>query len=160
MDTDWTHIFQEKAAEYAQGDNWTLRFNKRIVPDRPNSGWEQYIRNTFGRFRCSRCNRTWPSNLVKVVFHMRLNNRTHQGTIKVRRMRQNCKKCISAPMETPVIDSENLDILMESLLKNIRKKFYNEDFGPVSRRHVGVDVKSPHEPVTVRAAWLEFVIWM
>uniref|UniRef100_A0A8C6SAU2 3CxxC-type domain-containing protein n=1 Tax=Neogobius melanostomus TaxID=47308 RepID=A0A8C6SAU2_9GOBI len=80
-------------------------------------------------FRCSRCKRPWPSNRVMVVFHMRLNNTTHQGTIKVRRMRQNCKKCSDAPMETPVIDPDNIDILMET-----------------PRPYVGVDVNSPHEP--------------
>uniref|UniRef100_A0A8C6S5N8 3CxxC-type domain-containing protein n=1 Tax=Neogobius melanostomus TaxID=47308 RepID=A0A8C6S5N8_9GOBI len=128
----WTPIFQGKVDD-------------SIEPNQPNAGWEQYIRNTVGRFRCSRCKRPWPSNRVMVVFHMRLNNTTHQGTIKVRRMRQNCKKCSDAPMETPVIDPDNIDILMESLLKNIRKKFYHEDFG-APRPYVGVDVNSPHEP--------------
>lgn len=142
---DWTPVFQEKASEYTS-DIWTVRFDDRIVPDQPKKGWKQYRRKSCGRFRCSKCKRTWPSNLVMVVFHMHLNRRTHQGTIKVRRYRQNCKICRKAPMETPTFEDRFLDSLLESLLKYIRKNFYHEDLGDRHEPNDSVEVKSPHEP--------------
>ncbi len=98
----------------------------------------------FLRFKCSRCGRSWPSNRVMVVFHMRLTN--GQGTVKVRRFRQDCKMCAKAPMEMPSIPSKNIEILMENLVKKIRIKCYHEDLGGNERPFRNLDVNNPHEP--------------
>ncbi|XP_075944236.1 receptor-transporting protein 3-like [Anarhichas minor] len=142
--SEWTPVFQIKANILQQGDSWCLQFDDSLVPDSPNSGWEQYIRNTCARFKCSGCGRSWPSNRVMVVFHMRLSN--GQGVVKVRPLRQNCKTCSDAPMERPSITPENIDILLEKLVEKIRIKCYHENLGNVNRPFVSVDVKSPHEP--------------
>ena len=98
----------------------------------------------FSRFRCSKCGRRWPSNWVTVVFHMHLIGR--QGVVKVRCCRQNCKKCASAPMQQPKIPSENIEILMDNLVKKIRIKCYGERLDEGSKPHQNFKVKSPHEP--------------
>ncbi|KAI3368242.1 hypothetical protein L3Q82_007963 [Scortum barcoo] len=112
-EVEWTRIFQTKANSLNEGDSWCLEFNDTLVPHSPNPGWQPYIRNTGARFKCTKCGRGWPSNRVKVVFHMRLTG--SQGVVKVRRFRQNCKICSAAPMEKPNIPSENIHILMENL---------------------------------------------
>lgn len=103
----------------------------------------------FSRFRCTRCGRSWPSNKAMVVFHMQLIG--GQGTVKMRRMRQNCKKCSAAPMEIPSITSENIDILLENLVEKIREKCYHEDLGRGNKPFVNLEVKSPHEPAHCEA---------
>ncbi|KAK7889366.1 hypothetical protein WMY93_024926 [Mugilogobius chulae] len=120
-------------------ENWTPIF-QRIA------GWEQYIRQTGARFRCSLCRRTWPSNKVIVLFHFYLDNNTHEGIVKVRPYRQNCKICTDAPMEEPSFEMHYIEILMENLVKNIRKKCYRDVFDEQPRDYAGVDVDSPHEP--------------
>ncbi|XP_041791712.1 receptor-transporting protein 2-like [Chelmon rostratus] len=146
---EWKSIFQNKADSLPQGDSWSLEFDDRIVPNSPDPGWVQYIRNTSARFKCTKCGRAWPSNWVKVVFHMRL---THgQGQVKVRRFRQNCKMCAAAPKEEPSITSENIDILLENLVDKIRIKCYHEDLGRGNRPFVNLDVRSPHEPAHCEA---------
>ncbi|KAE8294077.1 5-hydroxytryptamine receptor 3A [Larimichthys crocea] len=141
---EWTRIFQNKVDDLNKGDYWRLQFDDRIVPNSPNQGWKEYIRNTGARFRCTRCGRSWPSNKAMVVFHMQLIG--GQGTVKMRRMRQNCKKCSAAPMEIPSITSENIDILLENLVEKIREKCYHEDLGRGNKPFVNLEVKSPHEP--------------
>ncbi|XP_070817476.1 receptor-transporting protein 3 [Chaetodon trifascialis] len=144
MAQEWTRIFNIKANNLPPEDFWSLEFDDKLVPNSPNQGWKQYIRNTSARFKCTMCGRSWPSNRVMVVFHMRLVY--GKGLIKVRRFRQNCKNCTSAPMEEPSISSENIDILLENLVDKIRIKCYHEDLGRGNRPFVNLDVKSPHEP--------------
>ncbi|KAL7396348.1 hypothetical protein ABVT39_004581 [Epinephelus coioides] len=143
-DSEWTRIFQANANDLKEGDTWRLEFDQSLVPNSPNMGWQQYIRNTSARFKCSKCRREWPSNRVMVVFHMRLTY--GQGVVKVRPFRQNCKMCSEAPMERPSITSENISILMENLVEKIRIKCYHEDLGKPYKKFLGLDVKSPHEP--------------
>ncbi|XP_074524777.1 receptor-transporting protein 3-like [Halichoeres trimaculatus] len=141
---DWTSIFESKASELEEGHTWRLEFDNSLEPDNPNKGWQQYIKNTSAWFKCSKCGRGWPSNRVMVVFHMRLKNR--KGIVKVRRFRQNCKKCKTAPMEKPSIDLDNIDSLMESLVVKIRIKCYREDLGDSYRGFRRWQVRNPHEP--------------
>nr|XP_040041294.1 receptor-transporting protein 3-like [Gasterosteus aculeatus aculeatus] len=140
----WTAIFEEKARALKQGDSWILQFDDSLVPDRPNAGWQQYIRTTSAWFACMDCGRSWPSNRVMVVFHMRLSG--GQGVVKVRRFRQNCKECEEAPMDEPAVSPENIDIVLTNLMEKIRIKCYHEDLGQANRPFVKLNVKSPHEP--------------
>uniref|UniRef100_A0A3B3ZM50 3CxxC-type domain-containing protein n=1 Tax=Periophthalmus magnuspinnatus TaxID=409849 RepID=A0A3B3ZM50_9GOBI len=142
---EWTPIFQSQASPYTQGDNWQLLFDDTIVEDQ-TAGWEQYIRRTVASFHCSLCRRTWSSNIVPILFHFRLNkkNKKHWGTVKVRRYRQKCKICREALM-WPSISTVNIEILMENLVKNIRKKCYHEVLDENLGEYVREHVKSPHE---------------
>lgn len=90
------------------------------------------------------CGRGWPSNRVMVIFHMRLTY--GQGIVKVRYFRQNCKMCTAAPMEKPSITSDNIEVVLENLVKKIRIKCYHEDLDRGYRPSVPLDVNSPHEP--------------
>ncbi|XP_045906549.1 receptor-transporting protein 3-like [Micropterus dolomieu] len=146
---EWTSIFKIKAKKLKQEDFWCLGFDENLVPDCPNMGWKQYIRNTCARFKCTKCGRGWPSNRVMVVFHMCLTRGI--GFVKVRCFRQNCKMCDKAPMETPSISSENIDILLENLVEKIRMKCYHENLGRRNRPNISLDVKSPHEPAHCEA---------
>ncbi|XP_029004232.1 receptor-transporting protein 3-like [Betta splendens] len=141
---EWTRILQSKMNEHSRGHTWQLEFDDSIEPEFPNPGWKEYIRNTCARFRCSMCRRSWPSNRVMVVFHMRLTN--GQGTVRTRRFRQNCKRCTAAPMETPDVAPEDVTSLMEHLVQKIRIKCYNENLGQSNRPFRSIDVNSPHEP--------------
>ncbi|XP_063746813.1 receptor-transporting protein 3-like [Eleginops maclovinus] len=151
---EWISIFQRKTTDLPEGDSWRLQFDETIVPKSPNFGWEQYIRNTSARFQCTSCRRGWPSNRVMVVFDMRLTN--GEGVVKVRAFRQNCKICSEAPMERPTITPENIEILMENLVKKIRIKCYHEDLGEGHRPFQSLEVKSPHEPAHCEACMAGF----
>lgn len=69
-----------------------------------------------------------------------------QGVVKVRRFRQDCKMCSEALMEEPSINSENIEVLLDNLVKKIRIKCYHEAGDEHYRPHIALDVKSPHEP--------------
>lgn len=79
-----------------------------------------------------------------VAFHMRLMD--EEGIVKVKRFRQSCKICSNAPMETPSILPENIDILMEKLVQHITVKCYGRavDFG--FRQSATLVVHDNHEP--------------
>uniref|UniRef100_A0A8C7WPA6 3CxxC-type domain-containing protein n=1 Tax=Oryzias sinensis TaxID=183150 RepID=A0A8C7WPA6_9TELE len=141
---DWERIFQEEATTLHHLHTWQLLFDDTITPDLPNPGWEQYIRNTSARFRCTLCGRTWPSNRVMVTFHMQLIS--HMGLVKVRPLRQNCKRCKNAPMVKPSVECDNIKILMENLIEKIKIKCYNEKRHSSHKPFRSQEVKSPHEP--------------
>ncbi|XP_012705016.2 receptor-transporting protein 3 [Fundulus heteroclitus] len=141
---EWTRIFQSHVEMLnSKGHIWHLEFDENIDPKNPGC-WKTYIRKTSARFSCTSCRRSWPSNRVMVIFHMRLMD--NQGTVKVRALRQNCKKCHNAPMVKPIVESDNIHILMENLVEKIRMKCYQENLGPRNRVPKSLDVKSPHEP--------------
>ncbi|KAM9384677.1 receptor-transporting protein 2-like [Pholidichthys leucotaenia] len=160
LEPEWNRIFQDKAQQLQPGDSWHLEFDGNIVPDKRNTGWQQYIKNTSasssgttnctsqrhscGWFKCSRCKRSWPSNRVMVLFHMCLTD--GQGTVKVRPFRQNCKICSEAPMEIPSIDSNNIGVLIDKLVEKIKIKCYHEKPSDSNRAPERFDVRSPHEP--------------
>ncbi|XP_034035870.1 receptor-transporting protein 3 [Thalassophryne amazonica] len=141
---NWTYVFQSKIQKLQRGDTWRLEFDDSIVAESPAQEWKKYIRNTTARFKCSKCGRGWPSNRVMVLFHMQL--RCGQGTVKVRLFRQNCKLCSDAPMEKPVITSQNTEVLLDKLMEKIRIKCYNEPPTNRNRPFERVNVQSPHEP--------------
>ncbi|KAF6734432.1 Receptor-transporting protein 3 [Oryzias melastigma] len=141
---EWKRIFQDEAKGLHFGHIWQMEFDDTIMPDCPNPGWEQYIRNTSARFRCTLCGRSWPSNRVLVTFHMQLIHIV--GTVKVRALRQNCKRCTNAPMVKPSVESYNIKVLMENLMEKIKIKCYKEKRGPSNKPFRSQEVKSPHEP--------------
>ena len=68
------------------------------------------------------------------------------GTVKVRRFGQMCQNCRDAPVEDPIIEPENINILMKNLVKTIRTKFYKEDLGFFEHLHNNLEVNSSHDP--------------
>ncbi len=83
---------------------------------------------------------------MQVVFHFHLNTARNQGTIKVRRFKQKCRRCTQAQWEDPNFPVDNIDVLIERLVRNIRKKCYREDLGETNRSSVfNGRVNGPHE---------------
>ncbi|XP_053286899.1 receptor-transporting protein 4 [Pleuronectes platessa] len=140
----WMSTFKKAAKDLQPGDTWNLEFDSNIEPSCPEPGWKQYITQTSAWFKCSLCPRGWPSNVVKVLFQMHLEGST--GTVKVRVFSQKCQNCSNAPMEDPIVEPENITILMMNLVTKIRIKCYNEDLDDVKRDQRKLEVKSSHDP--------------
>ncbi|XP_055796892.1 receptor-transporting protein 2-like [Salvelinus fontinalis] len=144
---EWIRIFQSKVNNLKRnkGDRWRIEFDESIKADSVQSGWHQYISGAFGRFTCSKCNRSWSSGRVNVVFHMHLSS--GQGMVKVRRLRQECRQCDDALMEEVSFDEEKLEVLLEKLMEKIRIKCYRENLGKRNRSHFDDedDEGPPHE---------------
>ncbi|XP_036971587.1 receptor-transporting protein 3-like [Acanthopagrus latus] len=144
-DYQWRSIFKTQVNNLNQGDSWHLQFDRKIVPHHPNLGWREYIGKTSARFRCTECRRrVWNSNHVTVVFHMHLES--GQGTVKVKCLGQKCIICCDGSMETPVIDSQNIKILVENLMEEIRIQCYNENLNKVERLPQSLHITRRHEP--------------
>ncbi|XP_062869424.1 LOW QUALITY PROTEIN: receptor-transporting protein 2-like [Trichomycterus rosablanca] len=140
----WTSVFENRSVDLQ--DEWTLIMNDSIQPGHPGRGSYQYIRGSFARFRCSLCRRGWPSRRVQVVFHFSLDAVNGRGTVKVRRFKQNCRRCANAPMEEPSFEEENVDVMVEKLMEKIRFRCYGEDVGDSNRAsHFSGRVNGPHE---------------
>ncbi|KAL1023338.1 hypothetical protein UPYG_G00039420 [Umbra pygmaea] len=143
---EWTKIFQDTIEENEIEDVWSIEFDDSIVPNHPQGGWQQYISGAFARFMCSKCKRTWPSKRVLVVFHMRRLPNESRGSVKVRRYRQECKRCVERKMEEPRFKAENIEVLLEKLVEKILVKCYDKDPGEKnSSFQPDGRVEGPHE---------------
>ncbi|XP_035625788.1 receptor-transporting protein 2-like [Oncorhynchus keta] len=144
---EWIRIFQSKVNNLKRNkrDRWRIEFDDSIKADNVQFGWHQYISGAFGRFKCSKCNRSWSSGRVNVVFHMHLSS--GQGMVKVRCLRQECRQCDGALMEEASFDEEKLEVLLEKLMEKIRVKCYRENLGKRNRRDFDDedDEGPPHE---------------
>ncbi|XP_056615441.1 receptor-transporting protein 2-like [Triplophysa dalaica] len=147
----WNSAVQERATEL-HGDSWDVVFDDSITQHNTASGWYHYISGSFAGFSCSLCRRTWASKRVQVIFHFYLNSASNQGTIKVRRFKQKCKRCTGARMEDPNFSVENIDVLVERLVTKIRVRCYLEYLGESNRpsRFSG-RMNGPHETMHCEA---------
>ena len=95
------------------------------------------------RFSCSKCSRKWTSSQAMVVFRIHLTG--HQGTAKMRRLRQSCKQCSEAPMEEPHFSPASINIVLDHLMEKIGVQFYNET--PAKKEYVKKEKQlvGPHE---------------
>ncbi|KAL0159376.1 hypothetical protein M9458_043101, partial [Cirrhinus mrigala] len=83
---------------------------------------------------------------VQVVFHFQLNKARRQGTVKLRGYKQECMTCSEAQMEDPKFPEENIDVLVERLVKKIRMRCYREKLGQGNRSSVfNTRDDGPHE---------------
>lgn len=94
-------------------------------------------------FRCSSCERTWPSARVTVLFRYRL--RAGRGTVLMRPFGQACRSCDDDFTLPGFSEQVARDSLLQ-LLRKIRKNCYGEvdddyyDDGGDTQRH-----SKPHE---------------
>ncbi|XP_065115523.1 receptor-transporting protein 3-like [Paramisgurnus dabryanus] len=141
----WNSAVQEKSSELHE-DTWQVIFDETITPNNTAHGWYHYISGSFASFKCSLCKRSWVSKRVQVVFHFYLNAGSNEGTIKVRRFKQKCRRCTGARMEDPNFAVENIDVLVERLVGKIRMRCYRENLGETNRssKFEG-KVNGPHE---------------
>ncbi|XP_043078451.1 receptor-transporting protein 3 [Puntigrus tetrazona] len=154
MTSRWNSSLQKKASDL-HGDTWNIENDQTIEEHGQAPDWHQYISGSFAEFKCSLCRRTWGSSRVQVVFHFQLNSESRQGTIKLRCYKQECRTCSDAEWEDPNFSVENTDVLVEKLVKNIRRKCYQEHMGEwripsvMDGRHNG-----PHESAHCEACQL------
>lgn len=141
----WENSLREKSSDLHE-DTWHITIDDSIEPHRQARDWYQYISGSFARFRCSLCKRGWVSKRVQVVFHFNLNAAKREGTIKLRRFKQKCRRCNEARMEDPNFAVENIDVLIERLVEKIRMRCYSENLGENNRPSVfSGRVNGPHE---------------
>ncbi|KAF4097986.1 receptor-transporting protein 3-like [Onychostoma macrolepis] len=141
----WNSSLQDQISEL-HDDTWNIEIDETIEENRPARDWHQYISGSFAQFRCSLCRKGWGSKRVQVLFHFHLDTKINQGTIKVRRFKQKCRRCTQAQWEDPNFPVENIDVLIERLVRNIRKKCYREDLGETNRSSVfNGKINGPHE---------------
>ncbi|KAJ7993462.1 hypothetical protein DPEC_G00272680 [Dallia pectoralis] len=152
---EWNRIFNDTIEENEIEDHWSIIFDDHIVPDKPDPGWKQFISGAFARFMCSMCRRTWPSKRVLVVFHMRRWPEENKGVVKVRRFRQECKRCSTRAMEEPRFSAENIEVLLEKLVVKILVKCYSKDAGEKNTPfHLDGRIDGPHEAAHCEACKL------
>ncbi|NP_001122192.1 uncharacterized protein LOC565147 [Danio rerio] len=150
----WNSALQKKAGEL-HGDAWTIEIDETIEENGAAPSWHQYISGSFAQFRCSLCRRGWGSSKVKVVFHFNLNTASRRGTIKLRGFKQECKTCSAPQWERPQFPVENMDVLMEKLVKKIRMRCYRENLGETNRPPVfNGRIDGPHETAHCEACRL------
>ncbi|XP_067254594.1 receptor-transporting protein 2-like [Chanodichthys erythropterus] len=150
----WESSLQAKASEL-HGDTWHITINESIEPHKQACDWHQYISGSFARFECSLCRRAWMSKRVQVVFHFHLDTARKQGTIKLRRFKQMCRRCNEAQMENPNFPVENIDVLIGRLVEKIRVRCYKENLGEKNRPSVfNGRVNGPHESAHCEACRL------
>ncbi|RXN13588.1 receptor-transporting 3-like protein [Labeo rohita] len=138
----WDSSLQEKASEL-HDDTWSIEMDGTIEENRPARDWQQYISGSFAQFKCSICKRTWPSKRVLVVFHFHLNTATKQGTIKVRRYKQECRKCNEPRMEDPNFSEDNINVLTERLVDRIRMRCYGENLALLMKSTETINCSEP-----------------
>ncbi|XP_065115511.1 receptor-transporting protein 3-like [Paramisgurnus dabryanus] len=145
MASMWDSAVQKRSSELHQ-DTWQVIFDDSIIINSIAPGWFQYISGSFARFTCSLCRRSWGSARAQVVFLFHLNSSSGQGTIKVRRFKQKCKNCTDAQMEDPFFSEDNIDVLVERLVKKIRMRCYREDLAEMNRSSIfDGRMNGPHE---------------
>ncbi|KAL0159373.1 hypothetical protein M9458_043098, partial [Cirrhinus mrigala] len=77
------------------------------------------------------------------------------GTIKLRCFKQECRECFLPVWEDPNFPVENIDVLVERLVKNIRVKCYRDDLGEANRPSVFEGrLNGPHESAHCEACQL------
>lgn len=95
-------------------------------------------------FRCSKCDRTWPSARVTVLFHYRL--RASRGTVLMRPFGQACRSCkndFTLPGFSEAVVRETLLRLLHRVRKNCYGEVEDDDDDRDSQR--STRHTKPHE---------------
>ncbi|KAF4083068.1 hypothetical protein AMELA_G00135790 [Ameiurus melas] len=152
-DQEWVNMFRTRAEDLQ--DEWTLYMDDSIQPKNAKPGFYEYLRGSFAQFLCSKCGRYWPSKRVMVVFHFSLDAASGRGSVKVRRFKQECRRCSAPRKENPKFGKENIDVMVEKLIEKIKFRCYNEKVGESSRAsHFTGKVNGPHESAHCEACQL------
>ncbi|KAK3533904.1 hypothetical protein QTP70_034899 [Hemibagrus guttatus] len=90
-----------------------------------------------------------------VVFHYSRDAARGHGSVKARRMKQECRRCNVASKEMPTFRQENIDVMVEKLIEKIKVRCYGEDTRESNRvsRFFG-RVNGPHESAHCEACQL------
>nr|XP_014348229.1 PREDICTED: receptor-transporting protein 2-like [Latimeria chalumnae] len=104
------------------------------------------------RFHCSKCFNTWGSARVPILFHMTLDKWQSWGYVKVCFFKQCCRHCEDAELEEPEFFTENIRVVVDKLVTQIRKRCYGEKVND-SRSSCIMDEQpeGPHESVHCEA---------
>ncbi|KAM9461583.1 receptor-transporting protein 3-like [Clarias gariepinus] len=152
-DQMWMSVFRSRA-EGLQ-DEWTLHMDDSIQPKNTEPGFYEYMRGSFAQFYCTGCGHSWSSKRVMVVFHFSRDAASGRGTVKMRRCKQECRRCTAPRKENPRYGQENIDVILEKLIEKIKFRCYGENVGQSNRssRFTG-KVTGPHESAHCEACQL------
>uniref|UniRef100_A0A3Q3X2M4 3CxxC-type domain-containing protein n=1 Tax=Mola mola TaxID=94237 RepID=A0A3Q3X2M4_MOLML len=128
----WRDIFDELLCddnELDYGDQWSLNFNysqtDTVTKEDRKRGWKVFCHRAYGDFRCSSCDKTWPSARVVVLFRYRL--RGNRGTVIMRPFGQACRRCGDEEFDLPGFSREEVEKALLRLFSKIRKNCYGEE---------------------------------
>ncbi|XP_072561714.1 receptor-transporting protein 4-like isoform X2 [Paramormyrops kingsleyae] len=163
MATDWTPALwsdtfaQLEEDELEHGDSWAFQFNysltETLTKEERRRGWKIYCHRAYGRFRCSRCSKRWPSARAVVLFRYRLQSSLCRGTVIMRPFGQACRRC-DGDFERPGFSPKVVEDVLLCLFGKIRKNCYgeeeegDEDLGSDSSEKVWT---KPHESALCEA---------
>ncbi|KAJ8334344.1 hypothetical protein SKAU_G00399830 [Synaphobranchus kaupii] len=155
MNTEWTQTlwsdtFNKTLEEELDYNNsWVFQFNNslqdNLSTEERRMGWKICRHSAYGRFRCGRCSRSWPSAQVTVLFHYRLCSGTAQGTVTMRPFGQACRRC-TGEFQLPAFSKEEVQKALRKLVSKIKKNCYGENIDGHSSNPSSEKVfTKPHE---------------
>ncbi|XP_075058427.1 receptor-transporting protein 3-like [Mixophyes fleayi] len=154
----WADEFDSEIEESQVLDNWKLHVDEDL---QIQMGWLRYTQRSYGKFRCSRCRRSWKSAEIHVLFLMNLNKVLRQGTVRMRIFKQECKKCIFPVMEKAEISHENIKRIIINLANRIQQVFYGqrERSQNLKPEVYGSDMEGPHDKEHCEGCKLQICGW-
>ncbi|XP_040284332.1 receptor-transporting protein 4-like [Bufo bufo] len=114
----WYEEFDNEIDEAEVPGRWNLVVDEDLLKQANARYFDQ---KTFGSFCCLRCNRTWFSSKVFILFRMK------RGEVTMRIFKQECQKCKRPKMQEPSISDENVKIVISNVVNHIQRVFYGEE---------------------------------
>uniref|UniRef100_A0A8C0GEI7 Receptor transporter protein 1 n=1 Tax=Chelonoidis abingdonii TaxID=106734 RepID=A0A8C0GEI7_CHEAB len=127
-------MFYEKVEEVKPQDHWDLKMDQNLDYNDLGPGWNV----------CSRCQHSWSSVQVVILFHMYLDQHRRKGWVKMRVFRQECYECSEGKLEEPNFKEESVQRVLENLVISIREKCYGEYVAQLSEVTVIGQHYGPH----------------
>ncbi|XP_060796637.1 receptor-transporting protein 3-like [Neoarius graeffei] len=129
--------------------------DESIQPKNAQPGFYEYLKGSFAKFCCSKCNNSWTSRRVLVIFHFSHDAANGCGTVKMRCCRQECRRCSVPSKEQPEFHRENIDVMVEKLIEKIQFKCYEKRMIQSNRTsRFNGRVNGPHESALCEACGL------
>uniref|UniRef100_H3ATU7 3CxxC-type domain-containing protein n=1 Tax=Latimeria chalumnae TaxID=7897 RepID=H3ATU7_LATCH len=142
----WREGFEEKIASLDRKETWTLTPDPDITLKDLGPEWRCCRITTFAKFKCSECSNSWGSAQVLILFHMTLDRRQGRGRVKVRFFKQQCRRCEDTRFVNPEFLAPNIDVILDKLVSQIRKKCYRENLGENQSPFImDEELEGPHE---------------
>ncbi|OCT80650.1 receptor-transporting protein 3 [Xenopus laevis] len=118
---------------------WTIE----ICNEKPNQmGWKSFTQHdAFGKYKCPDCPNSWKSIHSVIEFYIQLTNR--QGRVMMNPLGQQCKNCIDQYVK-PKMPNRIITIIVQNLIKTIRKKCYGEYVPQLDPADDGQSGHGPH----------------
>uniref|UniRef100_A0A8C0GBZ3 Receptor transporter protein 1 n=1 Tax=Chelonoidis abingdonii TaxID=106734 RepID=A0A8C0GBZ3_CHEAB len=117
---------------------------RKFLTVRVINHWNNLPKWILHHFQCSRCQHSWSSVQVVILFHMYLDQHRRKGWVKMRVFRQECYECSEGKLEEPNFKEESVQRVLENLVISIREKCYGEYVAQLSEVTVIGQHYGPH----------------